>query len=134
MPLICGTKAPSLSLALQLRQALMPARLQALSCHTSSAMLCLTPACEATVLLHRLAKTLVAPASMKPVVSPRRRLRSSTCCVALLARSCSVKGFPTVMKGGQLAVTCQQTSLIHVTAVCTKGQNTMSCRAIEGMQ
>ena len=64
---------------------------------------------------------------MKPVVSPRRRLRSSTCCVALLALSCSVKGFPTVMKGGQLAVTCSQTPLIHLAAVCTQGQNTKRC-------
>ena len=68
-----------------------------------------------------------APASMKPVVSPRRRLRSSTCCVALLALSCSVKGFPTVMKGGQLAVTCSQASLVHCTAALHSGKERKSC-------
>ena len=59
---------------------------------------------------------------MKPVVSPRRRLRSSTCCVALLALSCSVKGFPTVLKGGQLAVTCSQTPLIQLTTALHSGK------------
>lgn len=48
------------------------------------------------------------PAIMKPVVSPRRTLRTSTCCVELLALSFSVKGFPTVKNGGQLLVTCSR--------------------------